>query len=499
MVHSRAPRHRFLVASVLKMAIPVLLGGSLLTLGLPAVAFAEQAGTIQSQGLWKRIAGPDVYLHSTTSLDSGQLLVAGGCKGPFAGQKDGPGDKGGCSPLTSTLLYSPSSNTWKSGAPMRVPRVGHTATKMPDGRVLVAGGYHCYQFQPLTGQCPAGGVPGSTSSKQLGDQNKPTEFAEIYDPSSNTWVPAPPIVSSRPAVDDPINGLIGLSGLLVSHTAMMLPRGPSSVCGAKCGKVLLLGITSGAELYDPKAGSWSNAAPHAPHLFHTTTLLKNGKVLLLSGFPPSQSYDPAADKWSDSPMKMVTTSLNSASLLPDGDVLAAGGVKGVTATGASEIFARNVAGGQGAWRPAGVMAQGRFLHTATVLKSGAVLVVGGTTVVSRSISPSARLASAELYDLRSRKWLPAGSMSRARGFFGEAGREGLAFAVPFTSTLLQDGRVLVVGGADKSAEIYDPQVGPSAKRASYRKLGPGRILLISAALAFTLLLVFALRKRASSE
>jgi len=145
------------------------------------------------------------------------------------------------------------------------------------------------------------------------------------------------------------------------------------------------------------------------------------------------------------------------------------------------------------------MAQGRFLHTATVLKSGAVLVVGGTTVVSRSISPSARLASAELYDLRSRKWLPAGSMSRARGFFGEAGREGLAFAVPFTSTLLQDGRVLVVGGADKSAEIYDPQVGPSAKRASYRKLGPGRILLISAALAFTLLLVFALRKRASSE
>ena len=106
--------------------------------------------------------------------------------------------------------------------------------------------------------------------------------------------------------------------------------------------------------------------------------------------------------------------------------------------------------GQGAgatWQAAGTLAVARYLHTATRLEDGRVLVTGGVGPDGTAI------AAAELWDPATRTFSPAGSLSQAR------------FA--HTATLLHDGRVLIVGGSrspDSSAavdqvEIWDPATG----------------------------------------
>src|SRR5215468_10815367 len=61
----------------------------------------------------------------------------------------------------------------------------------------------------------------------------------------------------------------------------------------------------------------------------------------------------------------------------------------------------------GTWTFTGSLSTGRFLHTATLLPSGLVLVVGGNDA---SFHPT---ASAELYDPASGTWTATGSLNTA--------------------------------------------------------------------------------------
>jgi N-acetylneuraminic acid mutarotase len=97
----------------------------------------------------------------------------------------------------------------------------------------------------------------------------------------------------------------------------------------------------------------------------------------------------------------------------------------------------------GTWTVTGSLNTGRFLHTATLLPSGLVLVVGG-------INPDDTLRSAELYDPASGSWTSTGSLNTGRFLH--------------TATLLANGKVLVAGGnfgngTVSSAELYDPATG----------------------------------------
>src|SRR5439155_14224826 len=75
----------------------------------------------------------DRNLHTLTLLPSGQVLVAGGFSGGW----------GVCNDLSSAELYDPSAGTWLPTGDMTVPRSYHTATILPNGQVLVAGGTDC--------------------------------------------------------------------------------------------------------------------------------------------------------------------------------------------------------------------------------------------------------------------------------------------------------------------------------------------------------------------
>ena len=133
--------------------------------------------------------------------------------------------------------------------------------------------------------------------------------------------------------------------------------------------------------------------------------------------------------------------------------------------------------GQGAgasWQAAGTLAVARYLHTATRLEDGRVLVTGGVGPDGTAI------AAAELWDPATRTFSPAGSLSQAR--FAHA------------ATLLHDGRVLIVGGSrspDSSAavdqvEIWDPATGAfeagsmpiRAQALTATTLQDGRVLIV---------------------
>src|SRR5262249_44540166 len=96
---------------------------------------------------------------------------------------------------------------------------------------------------------------------------------------------------------------------------------------------------------------------------------------------------------------------HTATRLPDGRVLAAGGCCAAGDTLASaEIYSPT----GGLWTPTGSFATSRASHTATLLASGKVLVAGGGS------STVGVLASAELYEPAGGAWTPTGSMATAR-------------------------------------------------------------------------------------
>ena len=130
---------------------------------------------------------------------------------------------------------------------------------------------------------------------------------------------------------------------------------------------------------------------------------------------------------------------DTATLLSEGRVLITGGYDGQYLASA-EIYDPKTR----AFSPTGSMGTTRSAQTATLLANGEVLIAGGE-------GTDGYLSSAELYDPKTGTFSPAGRMVT-----GGAGQ---------TATLLADGRVLLAGGFDESgdpsasAELYDPNTG----------------------------------------
>jgi hypothetical protein len=178
---------------------------------------------------------------------------------------------------------------------------------------------------------------------------------------------------------------------------------------------------------------------------HTATLLPNGKVLiagglsqdLLQGLSSAELYDTSTGSFSPTGSMSVPRSLHTATLLPDGRVLIAGGFKGFVnqtydATATAELYDPDT----GIFTPAGQMSVPRSSHTATLLNSGKVLIAGGVEG-----------STAELYDPVT-GFTPTGNMTAAPG--------------QHLATLLVDGRVLIVPTGeidDHNTELYEPASG----------------------------------------
>src|ERR1700687_5140048 len=151
--------------------------------------------------------------------------------------------------------------------------------------------------------------------------------------------------------------------------------------------------------------------------------------------------------WSTTGNMAVNRGFHTASLLPSGKVLVVGGSQTHLALASAELYDPRTR----SWSSAGFVQTPRWGHTATLLQNGKVLLVGGSQADGFHLGSS---SSAELYDPQTNSWSTAASMRTPRSFH--------------TATLLADGRVLVVGGVEASsevsgnvvgsAELYDPAV-----------------------------------------
>jgi hypothetical protein len=324
--------------------------------------------------------------HRATLLTDGQVLVTGG--------RDGP--------LSSGELYDPSSGAFTTlASSMTAARAFHTSTLLGDGRVLVAGGNFVSDtlanadlFDPSTKRFTASASVMSVAYKQnatatlledgkvliAGGDNMDTAFAsaELYDPSTDTFT----LLAAEMTTPRRL------------HTATLLPSGKVLLAGGANTANLNPSILASADLYDPSARAFTaTASPMSEgRTGHTATLLPNGKVLLAGGAGASgylasaELYDPASKTFLPSPSGMITArSLHTATLLTNGSVMLAGGSaipSNSVLLSTAETYDPTIPGFTAL---AASMSAARAFHAATLLANGRVLLTGGNGLSSAEI------------------------------------------------------------------------------------------------------------------
>jgi hypothetical protein len=281
---------------------------------------------------------------------------------------------------------------------MTTRRAAHTATLLPDGKVLVTGGF---------------------------DSGNSTASTEVFDPATKVFETA-------------ANMSVARSG----HTATLLSNGKVLIAGGYNGNYLAT-----AELYDPSMKSFTpTRAMTSARSGHVATLLPNGRVLLAGGvgtgwtfLSSAEIYDPATNTFAATGDMATARESHTATLLRNGKVLIAGGHRGrrpsLTIHSSAELYDP----ASGRFTAAADMTRIRHKHDAVLLADGRVLIVAGSD--ERDGQPA--YTSAEIYDPVANTFKATGSMNSPR------------YKLQGTAVLLSDGKVLVAGGANR-AEVFDP-------------------------------------------
>ncbi len=308
-------------------------------------------------------------VHTVTLLPDGRVLAAGG--------------EVGSTRLSSAEIYDADTDSWTATDAMHVGRSGHRAVLLADGRVLIAGGNNgsvsltsAEIFDPVTSTWTV------TGSMNVG---RYTTFAMVLLPDGKVlaaggWNIATNTAIGSAEIYDPATGIWTLTESL--NTA----RNATSCVLLESGKVLVAGgenapggFLNSAELYDPATGTWSlTASMNTVHgYFNPLVMLDDGRVIITgsSSNATSEIYAPDTDAWT------LTGSMNSvrrnhlAVLLPDGNVLAAGGsIYGVPGLATSaEIYNPET----GVWTSIDPMNYGHIAPIGTALVNGDILVTGG--------------------------------------------------------------------------------------------------------------------------
>lgn len=332
--------------------------------------------------------------HRATLLNDGQVLMTGGDS--YQNTSDY---------LDSTEIYDPATGEFTATGNMTMPRGAHTATRLLDGRVLLTGGLRNYQSQT-------------------------TNTAEIYDPQTGLF-----------------SAVGNMSVRRQWHNAVLLNDGRVLIAGGYDNTFSVFSAEAyldSAEVFDPATGSFSPVASmNEKRMWYASTKLTNGKVLLAGGSGgyagwngSSELFDPLSNTFSPSGNLATPRWIDTAALLKDGRLLIAGGNQlGDSQTSAAEIYSPTT----GTFSPTNPMGIPRSGNAAITLQSGKVLVAGG-------YGGGSVRNSAEVYDPASASFTPVVdnmTMSRYQPAI----------------VLLNNGAVLLAGGSDgqqvlAASELY---------------------------------------------
>jgi N-acetylneuraminic acid mutarotase len=323
--------------------------------------------------------------HTATLLPNGQVLIAGG--------------ENTLGFLASAELYNPSTGQWTDTGSMTTPRINQRATLLPNGQVLVSGGDN---------------TTGALAS------------AELYTPSTGQWTTTGSMTIART-----------LHGATLLFNGQVLVAAGNNTVGST-------GNT--AELYNPSTGTWR--ATGSMQSFHPfmLTLLLDGRALAVDNSgsgAPGELYNPSTGQWTLTAGMYYGHSGDAAVLLSNGDVLAYGNH---FACYAGQFFNPST----NTWsRTTGQCYTGISVGPLALLGTARVLLAGGSIIYS---GKSTAVANADLYDPSTNSWLSTGALSQGRA--------------AHTLTRLLNGKVLAAGGFAQiaggthtfltSTELYAP-------------------------------------------
>ncbi len=300
------------------------------------------------------INAPDsIFCSGTAELPDGRVLVIGGYGALTTGQVG----------IVDTNIFDPATSTWTRVADMHEPRWYPTVTELPDGRYVA-----------ISGQA------GSTTYS-----NNP----EIYDPVKNTWTLLSSISTAQ--VQEPEYPF-----------SYLLPNGNVYTMAPSVDESFELNVS---------APSWAQVNSSSGILNGSSVMYRPGHILY-SGGAPSEN---------------TTTNAQSTAATID-------------------LTANNPT-----WQPTTPMNYARVYHTLTMLADGNVLAVGGEATSSQT-NVTTGVLPAEIWDPSTGTWTTVASMSAARNYHS-------------TAVLMPDGTVLVAGGGHEesssdpgqfSAQIYSP-------------------------------------------
>jgi N-acetylneuraminic acid mutarotase len=339
---------------------------------------------------------------SLTVLPDGKVLAAGGCSDWFCNSAN---------ILSSAEIYNPATGTWSPAGTMSVKRAYHSATLLPNGKVLIAAG--C----ATVGSC----TPYNTS--------------EVYDPTTNTWTGTGNLQQAR----------YGHGAVLIAG-GKVLAAGGITICNSS-----VCNTTATAETYDPATGVWANGAPMPqPRTGHTLTALGNGNAIVAggcisTGIPcttvGAAVYSAAGNSWTTTASMLINRTEAGAVLLPSGQVLVAGGVN---SSGFVQAQAEKYDPATGNWTGAGMTAANRFDPALALLDTGDVIAAESNTTST---------ATTEIYRPSLNQWTFTANLNQGRGY------------APLVA--LAGGKALIAGGEDDvadvalaTAEVYTAGAGP---------------------------------------
>jgi hypothetical protein len=261
--------------------------------------------------------------HSLTVLADGRVLAAGGFNHVGSTYDEA---------RSSTELFDPATGAWTAAASMAQPRYQHGAVRLPDGRVLVAGGY---------GQ--------ASSTVQL-------VSAELYDPATNTWTPTAPMPSAA-------NDLVLLQD----------------------GRVLGGATNARVVLYDPAANEWTDAGPPPSSSFVTGPMggalvsLADGRVLQSGGSATGVTWiwNPGTGAWTAGAPLLPERVDHRLVLASDGTVFAVGGRANNPVAFVDHYFPAS-----NTWIAEAPLAEARATPAVTLLADGRILVYGGRSTAT---------------------------------------------------------------------------------------------------------------------